>query len=516
MHPMLRTLPRSLLLVGVVCLAPTAAVGQLIDVRTIPVASGDQFFLFPSARAGMGGVGIALDDSLGDPFVNPAKGAMVTSSQMFGSPMFYDISHGNGSARTLPLGALLHSPTWFGGGLIALQQIVSAQQGWYYPPCPADIYCAAATPTSQVIGPGQSLLSDRVRRNMYGFAFLGRTFGRTALAASVFWGGLNAMDGVDQLYPGSQSIDQYGHLVDYRVGLLRNLGGGRSLSLLGLHDRVTMTQDVTYTYYTLLPCPVPPDTLPSSCPTPRTRTDHNLDWTRTWGLHAQYEQPLTSTGWRIGGVLTGNYKTHPHIPDYALMNVPLDPGRSWAFELGPGIAHSSGPTTFGMDVLFQPIWSHTWASSVTNDTITTTDNHFTFSNVVMRLGVAQEVRPAQIQLGLAVRSIDYVMQQQVSTGPAAVAYAAQSATERRQHESWMEWTPTWGVSVALPGLSLRYVGRLTTGTGRPGVASGWPPIAGGVAVPLAGGDYVAAPSGPLTLQDATVITNQVSVVLPIK
>ena len=509
MHPALRTLPRSLLLAGLACFGPTVALGQIIDVRTIPVATGDQFFLFPSARAGMGGVAVALDDSLLDPFVNPAKGANIGAAQMFGSPMFYNITHNDGSARTLPLGVLLHSPTWFGGGLVALQQLVAPQSPFVYP-VPMLAGADVAYPY------GQDLLSDRVRRNMYGFAFLGRTFGRTALAASVFWGGLNAMDGVDQLYPGSQSIDQYGHIVDYRLGLLRDLGGGRSLSLLGLHDRVTMTQDVTYTYYTLVPCPIPPDTVPTSCPTPQTRTDHNLDWTRTWGLHAQYQQPFTGTGWRIGGVLTGNYKTHPHIPNYALMNVPRDPGHSWAFEVGPGIARSSGPTTFGMDVLFQPIWSHTWAATTSGDTITTTDSRFSFSNVVMRMGVAQEIRPVQIQLGLAVRSIDYVMHQWVSSSPAAIAYAIQQATDRRQHESWMEWTPTWGVSVALPGLSLRYVGRLTTGTGRPGVASGWPTIAGGVAVPLAGGDYVVAPSGPLTLQDATVITNQVSVVLPIR
>ncbi len=508
MHPALRNLPRPLLLACLASLGPRAALSQLIAVRTIPVAAGDQFSIFPSARAGMGGVTIVLNDPLLDPFVNPARGARMGASQVFGSPMFYDITRGDGSARSLPVGALLYSPKWFGGGLMALQQIVAPQYA-FVTPYPMFDATAMAYPYDP------NLLSDRVRRNMYAFAFVGRTLndGRTTLAASVFWGGLNAMDGVDQLYPGSQTIDQYGHIVDYRVGLLRDLGGGRSLSLLALHDRVTMTQDVTYTYYAFVPCPIPADTLPSSCPSPQTRTDHNLDWTRTWGLHAQYRQPLTSTGWRIGGILTGNYKTHPHIPNYAVMDVPRDPGRSWAFDIGPGIARSVGPTTFGMDVVFEPIWSHTWATSTTSDTTTDTDSRFSFSNVVMRLGVAQQVRPAEFQLGLAVYSIDYVMRQQVTT---RTSTTAPQVSQRRLHESWMEWTPTWGLSVTFPGLSLHYVGRLTTGTGRPGVATGWPTLADGVAVPLAGGDYVVAPGGPLTLQGATVITNQISVALPIR
>jgi hypothetical protein len=513
MHPTSPNLKWSLLCAGLACLGPHTAWGQLIAVRTIPVATGDQFSLFPSARAGMGGASIVLDDSLLDPFINPAKGANMGASQVFGSPMFYDITHGDGSARSLPLGALLYSPTWFGGGLMALQQLVAPQPAWYYSPCLSGAACLA--PAVGLSYPGQTLLSDRVKRNMYAFAFVGRTLnrGRTALAASVFWGALNAVDGVDQLYPGSQSIDQYGHIVDYRIGVLQDLGGGRSVSLLGLHDRVTMTQDVTYTFYTLVPCPLVPDTLPPGCPSPQTRTDHNLDWTRTWGLHAQYQQPLTTTGWRIGGVLAGNYKTHPHIPNYALMNVPRDPGHSWAFDIGPGISRSTGPTTFAMDVVFEPIWSHTWAASAAGDTTTDTDSRFNFSNVLMRMGVAQELRPAELQLGLAVYSIDYVMHQQIST---ATPGTAPQVTQRRQHESWTEWTPTWGLSVAFPGWSLHYAGRLTTGTGRPGVASPWQTVADGAAVPLASGDYVVAPSGPLTLQDAMVIMNQISVVVPIR
>ena len=42
--------------------------------KTIPVATSDQFMSVPSTKLSMGGVSIALDDPLYNPFVNPAKG----------------------------------------------------------------------------------------------------------------------------------------------------------------------------------------------------------------------------------------------------------------------------------------------------------------------------------------------------------------------------------------------------------------------------------------------------------
>ena len=60
---------------------------------------------------------------------------------------------------------------------------------------------------------------------------------------------------------------------------------------------------------------------------------------------------------------------------------------------------------------------------------------------------------------------------------------------------------------------LRYRGRLITGTGWPGVART------GVAeldFVSADADFLPAPEGPLTLQDAWVMTHQISVSMPIR
>ncbi len=86
-------LPRMLFLAtALISLAPRVATGQLISLKTVPVAAGDQFITLPSARLGMAGVSIALDDVLGDPFVNPAKGALIDEPILVSAPTVYGIS----------------------------------------------------------------------------------------------------------------------------------------------------------------------------------------------------------------------------------------------------------------------------------------------------------------------------------------------------------------------------------------------------------------------------------------
>src|SRR2546422_7252222 len=40
------------------------------------------------------------------------------------------------------------------------------------------------------------------------------------------------------------------------------------------------------------------------------------------------------------------------------------------------------------------------------------------------------------------------------------------AVTRHLEESWLEWTPTWGLSFRFPELELRYRGRVSHGTDR--------------------------------------------------
>jgi hypothetical protein len=76
-----------------------------------------------------------------------------------------------------------------------------------------------------------------------------------------------------------------------------------------------------------------------------------------------------------------------------------------------------------------------------------------------------------------------------------------------------EWTLSWGLLFKFTEFQLRYVGQAHTGTGRPGVGGGWAEIE---LRAFAAGDFIVAPSGALTLQDALVMTHQLVVAIPIR
>lgn len=490
------------------------ATAQLIQIKTLPIADGDQWRIFPSANAGMANVSIALRDSLLDPFVNPAKASRLSPSGnglFFGSPTFYSISKNAGGAQTLPLGAVGRMGSMFGGIVVALQQIdenrSTARQ--FFPP---NLFDVNGSPVPQ---------QTPSRRNRYAFASLGRAFTKSniAIAGSVLWSGLNNVDGVDLLYAGSAGIRQHGGDVDARLGLTKEWAsssgrGTRTLEAILLHDRFDMTHDVTWADQVWNPN--------NGNFTSLARVDHNLDRTETWGLHLAYDQPLADSGWRVGAILTGNLASHPKLPDYQItqvMVIPWDPGHSGAYDLGLGISKLLGATTFGVDAIYEPIVTHTWgeahgatqtqSGATIPDGGKTTENRFHFSNAILRAGVGHDLQLGKDQrlrldLGMSMRSISYTLDQ----------FDHVSEEGRQQDESWLEWTRTWGLRLHFSDLELRYTGRRSTGTGRPGVV----PDQGFLfaASERSGPDILAAPSGPLTLTGVAVTTHQVSVSLPIR
>jgi hypothetical protein len=495
------------------------ASAQLISIRTVPIAQGDQFDIFPSNNVGMGGVSIALADTLLDPFLNPAKGARLGAVRFLGSPTVYSVSKGAGGGRTLPLAAVTHSGPWFAGLSLALQEVDPSR-----PPVDRGLVINAPIRLDPIrLDTALALPTVPPRRDSYGnqyaFGMLGRVVPGTGLSfgGSVLWARLSALDGVDLLYAGSAGIKQFGHAVDVRLGVLKEWAGGRSLEALVLHNRFGMTHDVAY----LDPIWDPATQRIALRP----RLEHNLDRTNTWGLHLAYERPLLASGWRIGWLATANRMSHPKLPEYELVNVPViprDPGHSSAYNVGIGLSKTRGAATFGLDLVYEPIWSYTWADAAApvvtavGDTIPvggkTVENRFRFSNGVFRMGVGRDVevrglgKALGLQLGLVVRSMHYRLAQ----------YDNVQAAGRGLEEGWLEWTPTWGLSLRFPELEIRYRGRVTHGTGRPGVQplGVFPGATRDVA--LAGGGILVAPNGPLTLEDVRTTTHQISVSLPLR
>jgi hypothetical protein len=483
--------------------AASSLPAQLISIRTVPISQEAQFNIFPSATASMGGISIAVSDALRDPFVNPAYGAKIGATRFFGSPGAYTITSNAGGGRTLPIGALSKRGAWYGGMWLALQEVDLNNQSNI---TPVPFACPACDSQEIDFGP-----SAQSKGNAYAFGMAGKDLGNgLSLGSSFSWSRLNAIDGVDLLYSGSARIVQFGHDVDVRVGLLKEWANQRTLETMIVHNRFDTKHDVFYLDSFWDPG------LQQFAQQPR--LEKNLDKTNTWGLHLAYEQPLSAPGWRAGAMLTANRMDHPKIPNYEIMNIPRDPGNSSAFNIGFGLGRSINNSTFGVDFIYEPIWSHTWADSETPVTAIngrvippggmTIENNFRFSNAQLRMGLQQAFALgssgplASLQLGLAVHAINYTLNQQDHT----------QLTKRTHDESWTEWKPTWGFSLGFPELEVRYQGSALNGTGRPGVFPEGP-IA--VLEAAGGSNILAAPRGPLTLTEVRVMTHQISVSVPI-
>src|SRR5687768_6220216 len=112
---------------------PMESPAQLVTPKTLPVLQSGQFDLFPSAHAGMAGATIALDDSLLDPFVNPAKASRIDAGSFFSAPYFHNVSGNRGGGRTLPVGASGTWGAWSATGLFTFQQLDRVRLAWDTP-----------------------------------------------------------------------------------------------------------------------------------------------------------------------------------------------------------------------------------------------------------------------------------------------------------------------------------------------------------------------------------------------
>ena len=420
---------------------------QVIRVKTIAVAESEQFSFPPSG--GMAGVSIALADTLLDPFVNPAKGGRIRTSQYFGAPSFYSVSSNSGAGTTLPLGVMWKRGSSFGGLGAAFQQIHRPA-----PPVNFGFRGVVIDPSSSSFAPPRPT-EPTSHRNRYSFAMLGHTLdsARFSVAASALWSGLDAVDGVEQFYAANDWVRQKGEAMDLRLGVLKEWVGGASFEAVALRNRFGHAHDVGFTDFFWDPALRSPVASP--------RTEHNAERTNTWGLHLEYERPLADSGWRVGAMLTGNRISHPEMPNYEVTDGLGNAGRSSAFNVGMGVSRSHRKVAFGFDAIYEPISSKTWVAD-------SVDNRFRFSNAKLRGGVSRTFTMMDpnsaltIQLGAELYSLQYVMNQRDRV----------NSIDHVRKEAWLERTRTAGMSFRVPGVEVHYHVRTRTGVGRPGVVAG--------------------------------------------
>ncbi len=466
---------------------------QLVTPKTVPIHQGEQFGIFPSQWPGMGGVSIALPDTIGDPWVNPAKATRLGVGSIQVMPFTHRATSGGG--RTLPVSILQTSGSFAGGALFSLQEL-ERRDAWFDTP-----------------------ISDRRSSNQYASGMLARRFGGgLSVGVGVSVADLRGVDGVSALYAGSDRVRQDGGHVDARLGLVKDFAGGSSLEMVAVNYRYRMTQDVHYpATWRWMPCAAPcPAIGPCPCDPVLTgaRDEHNEDRTNIVGLHTVFLTPRTPGGWRMGYLFTANRLSHPKIPNYQIQNIPRDPGRTDAFNVGFGATRSIGHSTFGLDAVLEPMWSHTWADAAGDTTDAggvviprgahTVDNHFRFSNSRINVGVAHEFPGSDsasalgIQLGLAMRSITYTLDQSNHV----------TRESRTQDEGWTEWTPTLAITLRGRDIDVGYAVSFTCG---PTCLSMGDDVSITPAAAPSDPTVIAAPSAPLSFDGGSSNQHRITV-----
>lgn len=483
-----------------------SAGAQIVAPRTVPVFNGNQFGIIPSTAAAMGGVSIALDDSIGDAFTNPAKTARLRGA-LFAAPFSHSLSGNRGGGKTIPLG---------GSGTIG---------DWTF----ASIY---ATQELNRAGPMRfsQFTSDRTSNNQYFSLSAARKLaGGISLGVSGSFAALGAVDGVDLLYSGSDRINQLGSSSDIRVGITKEIAPKKNIEFLVVHARSEMTHRVHFPARTNWTPAATPGAPPQQQTMPA-RDEVNDDRTHIWGAHAEYSQSLGTEGWTIGWLATANRLTHPHIPTYILQNVPTfprDPGFSNAYNVGVGIGKTrvdadGAVTKFGVDLILEPITSSTWADAARDTAITgggtieagekTVENAFRFSNQLLRVGFANEFRTQKdsggyfgFQIGLSHYGINYHLEQQNNV----------TKSFRTQNEHWTEWTPTFGLSYRSREMSVHYDYTHTCST----ECVGWGGDKVLVASPAAADasqTIIVAPNAPLTFSPGSASSHKFWISVPVR
>jgi hypothetical protein len=490
LSPLKLALRLALLILLALFIGAVSVKAQLVTPRTVPVFQDEQFNIAPSSRPGLGSALIALDDTLGDPFTNPAKAVRLRGVSVAAAPFLHDISGERGGGSTLPVALFAGAGGWAGAVLAAYQNLDRAGPAFNRP------------------------VSERSSSNQYLGGVLARRVGSVSVGVGVSHASLGAVDGVDLLYAGSDRIDQDGSVTEYRIGLLKEWVPGHAFELLGIHSRTDMVHDVHFTTWTWDPV------LQKSLVTER--QDHNLDQTRIWGLHSRYTRPVGSDGWRVGGLVTANRLSHPKIPNYVLQSIPRDPGTTYGYDIGIGAARIAGRSSFFADLVAEPMTSETWADLARDTTdvtgavlpagAKTIENSFDFHNSKARVGAgyafpvsADSSSTVGLDVGLAVYTIGYGLRQTNNI----------ARTTREQAERWAEVSQSLGIRFHSRDFELSYAFRRTCGNRGCGREDRSVVVFGPVVDVAAPGGIIAAPSAPLFLESGTETSHRFMVAVPI-
>lgn len=476
---------------------------QAIHIRTVPVIAANQFDIQPSLARGMGNLSVAFDDPLADPFVNPAKASRLKGLNLFSSPSRSTWSNEDGrtvytptgsakypgaSINSIPFGGFYQSGDIFGGGLVthqgySAQRSVSESDIWLW-----------ANPT----GVRPAITRNDIGNNTYVVGLFGVRFpeSNVSVGGSVSWGYYGAIDGVNLLYPGSYDIKQQGKTIEYKVGLIGELTERDQIEFVVARNTFQALHEITFLNPPIWPLPA------------AYRAEINRDESEGWVMQGGYKRTVGDE-WKLGAVLTVNWKEHPKIPNYSLANIPRDPGTSVAYNIGFGALQYGKKSTWGFEYIYEPITSYTWAEAGEGGiwnlplppNFKTVENFFEFYNHIIRVGVnsiSGNFGRLGGRLGVQLHFYKYDLTQNNNIWQ----------TSRSLSHGWLETTLSGGLNIKFSHIQLMYTLQVILGNGMVGVES---PVAIRLEDALRN-DFIIAPSGDLVVEDIPLVTQQITFV----
>jgi hypothetical protein len=471
---------------------------QEIHLRTVPLAASNQGDFYPSLSRGMGNLSIAFDDPLSDPLINPAKTYKLEGLRLFFSPTRNTWSNEDGQAvstssglakytgtaiNSMPFGLFMKKENFFTGGIVSYQSYSSERSipnGWL-----------------------NNNTKNDIGNNIYLLGLVGAYFPELKLSVgcSVSWSELDAMDGVNLLYPGSYDIKQYGRSLNYKIGFLGELSKRDQLEFVIARTTFKSFHEVTYG----LPYLWYEDNWISQY-----RTELNKDESKGWVIHTKYNNSINDEV-KVGVIFTINWKEHPKIPNYALANIPRDPGSSTAYNIGIGIVKSGERTLLGFEYIYEPMTSYTWAEAGEGNpsfplSFRTVENFFDFYNHIFRGGIYThtDISWLDYRLGIQLYFNKYNLKQNDNI----------LNTSRTVNENWLETTICGGLTINISGFQILYSLQVILGNGIVGSENNfvWPADA----AIRSESDFIIAPYASLVVDEIPLVTQQISFVYNLK
>ncbi len=389
---------------------------QIVPVKTVPVLEGPSPGAIPHANLLLSGLDFVLSDRLASPFFNPARGALVGGIVLGSQPSFFHASGHLGQSTEYPLFLQFASGRGFGGISVAFQQ--------------AELFSFSAR-SNPPGGEGSGTNSPRASN------YFMQVYGGRALQAGRWWFGvgltlahLNGLTAVPLLYNRELST-QLGYLFAASTGLLHRSRNGHEFDATFLVQKYQMDHTFPlYVRWDLIARPL---------------FDYSeKDKTVTLAWQMRYTVPLGSSGARLGWQVTVNRKFHPKIPNYSLMNIPRDPARTWAFQWGMGFSRRTLEGSYGLEFIFEPIWSHTWVQAVGSD-LRPLENFFRFRNWQFHFAASTRGEALNVGAGIRLHRISYRLRQ-IDRTLAVVEHGSrtgsgQHISERKASHHWLEWAP---------------------------------------------------------------------------